>query len=642
MSTLDEKTGEEKTGADKPGQSGAPDKSRQFWMLTLGTVGVVYGDIGTSPLYAMREALHLAAADGLTRAEVIGVASLLLWALVIIVTLKYVLFLLHADNRGEGGILSLFALAQSAIGRRTATLFVLGMAGAALFYGDAVITPAISVLSAVEGLKLVAPDFSPYVVLLTVVILVLLFSVQARGTETVAAAFGPIMLVWFATLAIAGLLHVSDDPNILRAFDPRYAVDFLTTHGLLGLAVLGAVFLAVTGAEALYADMGHFGRRPIQTAWLGLVFPSLALNYLGQGAFVLANPAALKDPFFLMVPGWALIPLVALATLATIIASQAVITGAYSLSRQAIQLGFLPRLDIRHTSESLAGQIYIPKVNAYLLVGVLGLVLFFQSSSALATAYGIAVTGTMLVTTALAVIVMRYAWHWPLFVAALIALPIALIECVFLTANLMKIATGGYVPVLIALFLFLVMWTWTVGTNSLVDKTRKAGVSLGEIIEMLRKSPPIATPGTAVFLTSDTSMAPMALMHNLKHNHVLHEQNVILSVRGADVPRVADENRVRIDRLDRRFTKVEVTFGYMESPNLMHALTLCRKGGMKFDIMATSFFLGRRKIIADAGSTMPKWQDKLFIGLAESAADPTDYYHLPPGRVVELGQQLTL
>jgi len=627
---------------DKAGQAPASEKGGRFWLLTLGSVGVVYGDIGTSPLYAMREALHIAAADGLTRQEVIGVASLLLWALIIIVTLKYVLFLLHADNRGEGGILSLFALAQSAIGHRTAMLFVLGIAGAALFYGDAVITPAISVLSAVEGLKLVAPNLGPYVVPATVAILLLLFGAQSHGTEKVAALFGPIMTIWFVVIAAAGAIHVSDDPSILHAFDPRHAVAFLAGHGWFGLAVLGAVFLAVTGAEALYADMGHFGRQPIQTAWLFLVFPSLAINYLGQGALVLANPSALEDPFFLMVPGWALIPLVALATVATIIASQAVITGAYSLSRQAIQLGFLPRLEIRHTSESLAGQIYMPKINAYLLAGVLSLVLFFQSSSGLATAYGIAVTGTMIVTTGLAVIVMCYVWRWPLWLATLIALPIAIIESVFLAANLMKIATGGYVPVLIALFLFVVMWTWAVGTSSLEDRVRKAGVSLGELIEILRKSPPPTTPGTAVFLTSDTSMAPMALMHNLKHNHVLHEQNVVLAVRAAGVPEIADENRVRIDRLDRSFTKVEITFGYMESPNLMQALAQCRKMGMKFDIMATSFFLGRRKIMADASSTMPLWQDKLFIALAETAANPTDYYHLPPGRVVELGQQITL
>lgn len=618
------------------------EKTARFWTLTFGSVGVVYGDIGTSPLYAMREALHHAGADGLTRPEVIGVASLLLWALILIVTLKYVLFLLRADNRGEGGILSLFALAQSAIGGRTALLFILGMAGAALFYGDAVLTPAISVLSAVEGVKLVAPGLGHYVVPITIAILIALFAVQSRGTEAVAAWFGPIMTLWFLTIAAAGALHVSDDPAILGAFDPRHAAAFLVQHGAIGFVVLGAVFLAVTGAEALYADMGHFGRRPIQTAWIFLVFPALATNYLGQGAFVLANPAALENPFFMMVPGWALIPLVALATAATIIASQAVITGAYSLSRQAIQLGFLPRLEIRHTSESLAGQIYMPKINLYLLAGVLGLVLFFQSSSGLATAYGIAVSGTMVVTTALALVVMRYSWHWPLWLAALVALPIAAIEAVFLLANLLKFTTGGYVPALIALFLFLVMWTWAVGTRSLQDKTRKSSVSLGELIEMLRKSPPPSTPGTAVFLTSDTSIAPMALMHNLKHNRVLHERNIVLAVRSADVPRIADENRIRIDRLDRLFTKIEVTFGYMESPDLMRALALCRRQDMTFDIMSTSFFLGRRKIIADPVSGMPWWQDRLYIGLTETAANPTDYYHLPPGRVVELGQQIAL
>ncbi len=613
-----------------------------FWGLTLGSVGVVYGDIGTSPLYALRESLAHAAADGLTRDEVLGVVSLLVWALIFIVTIKYVFFLMRADNKGEGGTLSLLALAEGSLGRRTLFVFVLGAAGAALFYGDAIITPAISVLSAVEGLKLVTPVFEPYVLPLTVVILVVLFAVQSSGTGAVAAWFGPITAVWFLAIAATGLAHIFDDPGIFLAFDPRYAIDFLLNEGLVGFIVLGSVFLAVTGAEALYADMGHFGRKPIQVAWLGLVFPALALNYLGQGAFVLANPAAIENPFFLMAPDWALLPMVLLATAATVIASQAVITGAFSLTQQAVQLGLLPRFEIRHTSETQAGQIYMPRVNGLLLIGVLFLVILFKNSSSLASAYGIAVTGTMLVTTLLAFVVLWKTWHWPMPLAALAILPFVVVESIFMAANLLKLFDGGWLPLTMAGAIVVAMWTWVRGTRIVSEKSRRESVPLASVVRMLERSKPFRPPGTAVFLTSDPDTAPAALMHNLKHNTVLHARNVILTVMTARTPKVPDADRITIEKITEDFTRLIVRFGYMEQPNIPRALAICRKQGLKLDIMTTTFFVGRRTFKASANSGMPLWQDKLFISMARDAANATDFYAIPSGRVVELGQQITV
>ena len=613
-----------------------------FWGLTIGSVGVVYGDIGTSPLYALREALNRAAEDGVSRPEVLGVVSLLLWALILIVTAKYTLFLLRADNRGEGGILSLLALVQTAMGGRIGTTFLLGAVGAALFYGDALITPAISVLSAVEGLTLVTPVFEPYILGISIAIVVGLFLVQARGTGAVAAWFGPITTLWFVVLGALGLVHIAEDPGVLAAFNPVYAVRFLIEHGFVGAVVLGAVFLAVTGAEALYADLGHFGRRPIQAAWTFLVFPALALNYLGQGALVLADPGALRNPFFMMVPDWGLLPLVVLATVATIIASQAVITGAFSLTRQAIQLGLLPRLEIRHTSHAHSGQIYLPLVNWLLLAGVIGLILLFETSAGLASAYGIAVTGTMLVTTALVWLLLRHGWNWPVPLIVATITPFAAIEIAFLGANLLKILDGGYVPILLAAAMTVVMWTWARGTAILARKAGRSQVPLADFVAAIEQRPPAIVPGTAVFLTSDPASTPGALLHNLKHNHVLHESNVILTVRTADQPRIPDADRLCIAHLAARFVRVEMRFGYMETPNVTHGLAACRRQGIRFDIMSTSFFLGRRTIRPDARSGMPVWQDRLFIALAEVAADPTGFYRLPPNRVVELGSQVTV
>ncbi len=626
--------------------SGTRDKEmRKLLALALGSVGVVYGDIGTSPLYAFREALRPVAHDGVTRLEIIGLISLMIWTLTIIVTLKYVLFLLRADNNGEGGTLSLLALLMKYASTRANRLFFLGIAGAALFIGDAIIAPALSVLSAVEGLKLVTPTLSPYVVPISVVILLLLFAVQSHGTAAVSKFFGPIMALWFIVLAIAGINHIRDDFGILSAFNPYYAVHFLFHAGYVGIVVLGAVFLTVTGAEALYADLGHFGRKPIQWAWIGLVFPALALNYLGQGALVLKNPAAMSDPFYLMFPEWALLPIVILATCATIIAAQAVITGAFSLTRQAIHLGFLPRMAIFHTSETQTGQIYLPNVNVLLMFGVMVLVFVFGSSESLATAYGISVTGAMVVDTFLAYEFVRVRWRWPLSLAIATLLPLLVLELIFFGANMLKIHDGGYVPVLIAAAIIIVMWTWKRGTKILHDKTRHTDIPLASFVKSIeRKSEhaPVSVPGTAIFLTSDPESTPAALLHNIKHNHVLHAQNFILTIRTLNTPVVAKDQRVSASSLSERFSLLEMRFGYMETQNVSQALGLFRKTGLKFDIMSTSFYLGRRKLVPDAQSGMPHWQDRLFIGLANAAIDPSDYFRLPTNRVVELGSHVII
>jgi KUP system potassium uptake protein len=623
-----------------------PDRGAagKFWVLTLGSIGVVYGDIGTSPLYALRESVVAAVGkDGVaTEAVVLGVLSLMLWSLIIVVTLKYVVILLRADNKGEGGILALMALAQHAVGKNLFVIVLLGAIGAALFYGDAVITPALSVLSAIEGLKIATPAFEPYVVPLTVVILFALFAVQSRGTARVASYFGPVMLIWFAVIALAGVWHLGGNPAILYAFNPVHGVAFLAGHGVIGLVTLGAVFLTVTGAEALYADLGHFGRKPIQSAWRAIVLPALALNYLGQGALVLADPRTIENPFFLLYPDWALLPMVALATAATVIASQAVITGAYSLTRQAIQLGLLPRFEIRHTSESMAGQIYLPRVNVLLLIGVLLLVVLFRSSSALASAYGIAVTGTMVVTAMLAFVVIWKLWGWSPWAAGALIAPFLLIDLTFLGANLLKVVEGGWMPLALGTAVVIVMLTWRRGTQVLFHKTRRLEIPLDDLVRTLERKPPLRVPGTAVFLTSDPKSAPTALLHSLKHYKVLHEKNMILTVETADVPRVAEEERVRIEPISATFSRLVIRYGFMDVPDIPHALVLARKLGWSFDIMSTSFFLSRRALKVARHSGMPRWQDRLFIALARSASDATDYFRIPTARVVEVGTQVTV
>jgi KUP system potassium uptake protein len=614
-----------------------------FWALTLGSIGVVFGDIGTSPLYAFREAITGAAGhQPVTRIIVLGVLSLILWALFTVVTAKYVLLLLRADNNGEGGTLSLMALGQRALGRRSWPLLALGVIGASMFIGDSMITPAISVLSAVEGLKIAAPALEHYVVPLTLFILVVLFSVQSSGTAWIATAFGPVMVLWFSVLAVMGLVHISDDPSVLAAINPWYGIQFLLSHGTIGLVTLGAVFLAVTGGEALYADLGHFGRKPIQSAWFFLVLPALLINYFGQGALVLSNPAAIENSFYRMVPESMLLPLIVLATAATVIASQAVITGAFSLVRQAVQLGLLPRFEVRFTSEAHAGQIYLPRVNMLLLIGVLLLVLLFRTSSGLASAYGIAVSTTMVADGIMGFVVIWKLWNWKAAAAAAVILPFVVVDMTFFSANLLKLFEGAWVPLLFGVLMAVLIWTWRRGAAILTGKTRRTEVPLLDLIKSLEKRPPHFVKGTAVFLTSDPSFVPTALLHNLKHNKVLHEHNVILTIETAQTPRVDPAERVRMENISDKFSTVRLRFGFMEQPNVPKALVIARKLGWQFDIMATSFFVSRRSLKPSAQSGMPQWQDHLFIALSRSANDATDYFQIPTGRVVEVGTQVTI
>ncbi len=646
-----------------------------FWILTLGCIGVVYGDIGTSPLYAFREAVkHVSGGSGIERHEVYGLLSIILWTLIISVTLKYVLFLLRVDNRGEGGSLSLMALARRAAGNWSGMVFFLGILGASLFYGEAAITPAISVLSAVEGLELVAPQFDSWVLPLTLAILLVLFHVQKIGTGKVSAFFGPITVLWFLTLGGLGFSWVIRDPAILASFNPYYAVSFLLHHGHMALIVMGAAFLVVTGTEALYVDLGHFGRKPIQTAWLGFVFPCLALNYLGQGVLVLQNPAAIENTFYLMAPEWMLVPLILLATMATIIASQAVITGAFSMAQQAIQFGLLPRMEIRHTSAGHEGQIYMPKVNRMLLVVVLLLCVIFKSSGSLAAAYGFAVNGTMIVTTVLAFIVVWRVWRKSAAFAAMITFPFLIVESIFLWSNFLKIFDGGFVPLLLASLIALLMTTWVRGTRYLYRQAHRRTVALTDLLEALDRDPPLQIEGSAIFLTSDPQVAPVALMQNLKHNKVLHAHNIILTVVTTHTPKIADEQRFIVERLSSSMTRMIIIFGYMETPNVPRALNIARRAhGLDINMQEASYFLGRRSIISSWAHTgandlaaawlkgatpgrkkfsmfwqvtpqrgLPEWQDHIYIALARSAVTATDFFRIPRGQVVEMGTQMAV
>jgi len=619
--------------------------SESFVALALGSMGVVFGDIGTSPLYAMREALAHSRTTVASEVAVLGVVSLVTWALILIVTVKYVAFLMRADNKGEGGTLALMALAQRIVPQRSGLVLLLGMLGASLFYGDGIITPAVTVLSAVEGVRDApgAPHgMADLVVPIAAVILITLFLVQSRGTASVAKFFGPIMALWFLVLAGLGLFHIKDDFTVFRALSPHYGIIFLLDNGFLGFAILGSVFLAVTGAEALYADMGHFGRDPIRAAWLFLALPALLLNYLGQGALVLKNAGDRVDPFYRMIPDPIYWPVLVLVTVASVIASQAVITGAFSMTQQAVQLGLFPRIAIRRTSETQAGQIYVPQVNTFLMIGVVVLLVMFRSSHNLAAAYGIAVTGAMFVDTLLFFVIVRWMWKRPIWQAALASGFFGVLDVTFISSNLLKIPQGAWLPLALGAGLVTIMVTWTRGAQILTEKTRRDSVPLVELSEILKARAPYRAPGTAVFLTSDPEMAPVALMHNLKHNKVLHQKNIILTINTTETPRVSEDQRVRIEPVNDDFKKVIVNYGFMESPNVPKALALCRKLGLKFDIMATSFFLGRRSVVPSAQSGMPLWQDKLFIFLMKNAANPTDFYKIPPGRVVEMGAQVTV
>ena len=618
-------------------------QSKNFWALTLGSIGVVYGDIGTSPLYAFKEAVTAAQKNGLTgRPVVLGVLSLIFWALILIVTIKYVLVLLRADNKGEGGTFALMALARSVATTSSRVILGLGIAGASFFYGDAVITPAMSVLSAIEGLNLVSKSFEAYVMPLSLILLTGLFVSQSYGTAKVATYFGPICVVWFVVLAAGGINQIVQNPSILWALDPEFGVRFILDHGLIAFSVLGLVFLAVTGAEALYADLGHFGRTPIQFAWLWFVLPSLTLNYFGQGALILANPEAIENPFYLLYPSELLIPMVFLATAATVIASQAVITGAFSLTRQAIQLGLVPRLAVRHTSESMAGQIYLPRVNWLLYAAVVIVIVMFKTSSQLAGAYGVAVTANMILASAITFFVVWKLWKWPLWKAAGLIVPIALIEQVFFAANMTKVLDGGWMPLLLAGLIALLITTWITGSKILAKETRHAQADIDWLVRKLEAKPPHRVAGTAVFLTADPNAAPTALMHNLKHNRVLHERNILLTIKTADTPRVLNSERVKVEPIADGFIRVTARFGFMETPSINKVFTLCRKKDLNIDIGGTSFFLSRRSLRPGKKSEMPIFQERLFIWLARQAEDATTYFQIPIDRVVEVGTQVAV
>ena len=611
--------------------------------LAFASIGVVFGDIGTSPLYAMREALHpVVEAGGDLRAAVLGVASLLIWALILIVTLKYVVFLMRADNKGEGGILSLVVLIETLLKKKGGIVLALGIIGAAFFFGDAMITPAMSVLSAVEGLKVVNEGFAPYVVPLTLAILITLFLFQYKGTAGVASLFAPVTAVWFLVLGVIGFVHIWDDLDIINAFNPAYGLSMLIEQPGLALLVFGGVFLAVTGGEALYADMGHFGAKPIRLAWLAIVFPGLILNYLGQGAFIISHPEAVSNPFFLMVQGWMVIPLVLLATAVTVIASQAVITGAFSIAQQAMSLGLFPRMGITHTSETEHGQIYVGQINWMILVGVVILVLVFQSSSNLASAYGIAVNTSMIVDTILAAIFFWKSRSLPVFFVIPALAVIFVIEATFLAANGLKLAHGGYMPVLLGATIILLMVTWMRGRRALSYKLRKESVELVPLLESLERRQPTRVAGAAVFLQTDPIYAPSALMHNLKHNRVLHDRLVFITAETTSQPRLEGEDRVKVKQLPLGAWLVEARFGYMEQPDVPKALRACAEFGLEIDPRHASYFLGRRVIRMSARSSMPFWQQRLFIMMANQSSRAIEFFRIPPDRVVELGMQMSV
>jgi KUP system potassium uptake protein len=610
--------------------------------LIIGALGVVYGDIGTSPIYTLRECFK-GTAEGAAPEAVLGLLSLVFWSLMVVVTIKYVLLVMRADNAGEGGIMALVGLAAHSEPnqqRRTA-LLMLGLAGAALFYGDGMITPAISVLSAVEGLEVATPALRDYVVPIAVVALIGLFIVQSRGSERIGAFFGPIMAVWFAALAIAGFLQVVQAPAVLAALNPVHGVRFLATHGWTGFFALGSVFLALTGAEALYADMGHFGCGPIRLDWFGLVLPALALNYFGQGALVLAHPDALDSPFFHMFPGWMLYPITLLATVATVIASQAVISGAFSLSQQAMQLSLLPRLDVRQTSEETIGQVYVPQMNWLLMVGVIGLVLSFRSSGGLAAAYGIAVAGTMLVTTALLAVVARRIWGWSIPLTTGVIGVFLLVDLTFFAANVVKVPQGGWFPLLVGAVAFTLMATWRRGRQIILERTSEDNLPLGQFITGLNPSALPRVKGTAVYLAAHRGTVPYALTDNLRHNKVLHERVVLLTVVTERVPRVLEVERVAVDDLGKQISRVTVRFGFAEHPALPPVFATHAKE-LSIELEDTSFFLGRETPVPTTRPDLALWREKLFIFMTRNAVSASEYFQIPPKRVVELGTQVEL
>ena len=611
--------------------------------LTIAALGVVYGDIGTSPLYAVRQSL--VDFGDLSEQAVLGALSLIVWALALIVTIKYVIVIMRADNRGEGGLLALTALVLRTARRaqrRYVWIMAAGLVGAALFYGDGVITPAISVLSAVEGLKVATPLFEPYVIPISLVLLIGLFMMQSRGTASVGRLFGPVMLVWFAVLAVLGIWGIAQQPRILLALNPFYGITVLSDGSWHGFIMLGAVFLAVTGTEALYADMGHFGRTALRTAWLRLVFPALLLNYFGQGALLLGNPLALENPFYRLAPEWGLYPLVVLATAATIIASQAVISGAFSITRQAVQLGYLPRLEVRHTSEQEIGQVYVPRINSGLLVAVIILVLGFRSSDNLGAAYGIAVSGMMAITTGLAFLYMRRQ-GWSLSLAVPVFAVFGLVDLMFLGANLLKIVEGGWFPIVVAALVFAVMATWWRGRRLLAEKRARDAMALREFVTALKADNPTRISGTAIFMTRNLEHVPLALLHALKHYKVLHKRVVMMQVETEDVPHVPEEQRLEIGELGKGFYTIRLRYGFMDQPNVVRALAQCRIGGLRFNLMETSFVIGREKLrVRPRRTAFWRWRDRLFILMSNNTLDATEFFRIPPNRVVELGGQIEI
>ena len=631
--------------AHGPHHPPAHPTGRRLAILTLTALGVVYGDIGTSPLYTIRETFSEEHGFTPNVATVYGLLSLIWWSLILVVAVKYLVFILRADNRGEGGVLALLALAlqrqhRGEEQRRRTIYIVLGIFGTALLYGDGVITPAISVLGAVEGLEVVTPALEPFVVGITVLILLALFMFQKRGTAGVGKMFGPITLTWFLTIGILGLVEIARHPQILSAVNPWYGVRFFADHGFIGFAALGAVFLAVTGAEALYADIGHFGKKPIRVAFFWLVLPALLLNYFGQGALLIRVPEAVANPFYLLAPRWFLYPLLVIATLAAIVASQALISGAFSLAQQSIQLGYSPRLTIIHTSEREHGQIYVPEVNKALMVGTLLIVLGFRSSGALGAAYGIAVTGTMAITTVLFAVVARTRWQWPLWrVIALSAFFLAF-DLAFLGANALKIERGGWVPLAIGAVLLTLMMTWKRGREILADIMRRSSMPLELLLADIGRRRLHRVPGTAVFLTSTAEGAPVVLLHHLKHNKVLHEQVVLMSILSADVPEVDDDERIEVTALEHGFFRVIATYGFMETPNVPHVLAMSHRHGLHVRPGDTSYFLGRERLLSTGPSRMPRWRKKLFSFMSRNARSATEFFGIPPNRVVELGAQI--
>ncbi len=617
---------------------------RRLAPLVIGAIGVVFGDIGTSPLYTLRECFTGAHGLPLTESHVYGILSVIFWAITIIVTLKYVTLIMRADNRGEGGIMALTALVSRGLSERRSRWWLVGLGifGAAMFYGDGMITPAISVLSAVEGLDVMTPALKPYVVPLTLAILVGLFSIQRHGTASVGGLFGPIVCLWFVVLALLGALEIARDPAVLLALNPAYAFVFMRDDPLAAFLALGAVVLAVTGTEALYADMGHFGATPIRRAWLFFVLPSLVLNYFGQGALIIHDPAAIKNPFYLLAPAWALLPLVILATCATVIASQAVISGAFSLTRQAIQMGYCPRLTVTHTSEGHIGQIYIPFINWTLLGAVMLLVLGFQSSSNLAAAYGIAVTMALAIDSLLIYVVLIRLWRWNRVAALAIVVPLLAIDLLFLASNALKIPQGGWFPIAIGIGAFTLLTTWKRGRSILLHRLMQETMPVDLFIGSITESPPVRVPGTAVFLTSTEGRVPHALLHNLKHNKVLHERVILLTLKTRDIPVVSRSDRLKVNDLGCNFHQIEAFYGFMEDQDIPALLEECGRRGMHFDMMDTSFFASRETLIPSVAPGMALWREKLFVSMSKNATKATEYFRIPTNRVVELGTQVEL